>query len=264
MHCITTVTPTICKLMGVDPPAMSDQQCLPQVIQAAKRDGVANVEKCLVFAPDAVGMQMFHNHRPLFDNVLKHAPIKVPMVAVFPPKTPVCFASMFSGAQPQVHGIQQYEKPVLTCDTIFDALLRSGKKVALVAVKEASIDLIFRKRDMSYFSEPNDVDVTRRTIEIIKSGRHDFIVAYHCEYDDTLHERTPYCPEAIQALSNHIDTFTLLAKTIDAFWQRNNRAVLFAPDHGSHIDPESGKGVHGNNIPEDMQVQHYFGINGGI
>jgi hypothetical protein len=51
-----------------------------------------------------------------------------------------------TGAQPQVHGIQKKEKPVLTCDTIFDALIRSGKKIAIVAVKGSSIDLIFRKR----------------------------------------------------------------------------------------------------------------------
>lgn len=262
-HCITTVTPTICKLMGIDPPAKSEPQCLLQVIQAAKDEGIENVEKCLVFAPDAVGMQLFQNHRSLFDNVLKHAPIKAPMVAVFPPKTPVCYASMFTGALPQVHGIEQYEKHVLTCDTIFDALLRSKKKPAIVSVNEASVDLIFRKRDMNYFSEPNDVDVTRKAIEIIKSDNYDLIVAYQCEYDDVLHKRTPYCPEAIQALSNHIAAFAQLAKTIDIFWQRNNRAILFAPDHGAHIDPKSGKGVHENNIPEDMHVQHYFGIKGG-
>lgn len=259
-YCITSITPTICKLMGIDPPAKSDQQYLPQIIQAANDEGIEIVEKCLVFAPDAIGTQLFQSHRPLFDNVLKHAPIKAPMRAVIPPKTPVCYASMFTGALPSVHGVRQYEKPVLTCDTIFDALLRSKKKAAIVAVNEASVDLIFRKRDMSYFSEPNDVDVTRRTIEIIKSDSYDFIVAYHCEYDDILHEKTPYCPEAIHALNNHIGAFTQLAEAVDIFWRKNNRAILFAPDHGAHIDPKSGKGVHENNIPEDMHVQHYFGI----
>jgi hypothetical protein len=249
--------------MEVDPPALSDQRCLGEVVQAAKRDGIAKVEKCLVYAPDAVGLQMYQNFRSLFDAVLKHAPLAVPLCSVIPPITPVCFASMFTGAQPRVHGLQKKEKPVLTCDTIFDALIRAGKRVAIVSVKEQSIDLIFRKRKIQYFSELDDQAVTRRTIELIQSNKYDFIVAYHCEYDDILHEKTHYCPEAIQALNNDIAAFSQLADTMDVFWRRNNRAIVFAPDHGAHIDPESGKGTHGNNIPQDMHVQHYFGIKGG-
>ena len=263
MHCITSVTPTICKLMGIEPPAVSDQNCLDHVIQAARCNGVENVEKCLVFAPDAIGIQMFIDYRQVFATVLEHAPIKVPLLSVIPPITPVCFASMFTGAQPWVHGLQKKEKPVLTCDTIFDALIRAEKKVAIVSAKEQSIDLIFRRRKMKYFSEIDGQAVTRRTIEIIKSDNYDFIVAYSCEYDDILHRMTPFCPEAIQALKHHINAFDLLAKSVNVYWRTYNRMILFASDHGAHIDPQSGKGVHGENIPEDMHVQHYFGIKRG-
>ncbi|MDX2495356.1 MAG: hypothetical protein QNK27_10375 [Desulfuromusa sp.] len=262
LQCITAIAPTICKLMGIAPPALSDKRFLGEVVEAAKRDGIATVEKCLVYAPDAVGLQMYQDFRSLFDVVLRHAPIAVPLCAVIPPITPVCFASMFTGAQPRDHGLQKKGKPVLTCDTLFDALIRAGKRVAIVSVKEQSMDLIFRKRKIHYFSEPDDQAVTHRTIEIIKSDNYDFIVAYHCEYDDILHEKTHYCTEAIQALRNDIAAFTQLADTMDVIWQRNNRAIVFAPDHGAHIDPESGKGTHGINIPQDMHIQHYFGIKG--
>jgi len=76
MYCITSVTPTICKLMGIKPPAVSDQNCLDHVIQATRCNGVENVEKCLVFAPDAIGIQMFLDYRQVFATVLEHAPIK--------------------------------------------------------------------------------------------------------------------------------------------------------------------------------------------
>jgi hypothetical protein len=263
LQCITAITPTLCRLMEIAPPALSDQRFLGEVVQTAKRDGITNVEKCLVYAPDAVGLNLYQKFRPLFDAVLKHAPLAVPLCSVIPPITPVCFASMFTGAQPRVHGLQKKGKPVLTCDTIFDALIRAGKRVAIVSVKEQSMDLIFRKRRIQYFSEIDDQAVTHRTIEIIQSNNYDFIVAYHCEYDDILHEKTPDCTEAIQTLSNDIAAFAQLADTMDVFWQRNNRAIVFAPDHGAHIDPASGKGTHGNNIPQDMHVQHYFGIKGG-
>jgi predicted AlkP superfamily pyrophosphatase or phosphodiesterase len=263
MPCITFVTPTISKLIGIPPPAVSGSDCLHEVTRAAGRQGVEKVARCLIYAPDAVGRQMYQNYRSLFDGILEHAPIIVPMRSATPPITSVCYSSMFTGAQPQVHGIQKKETPVLTCDTIFDALIRSGKKIAIVAVKGSSIDLIFRKRQMRYFSEPDDQDVTRRTIEVIKSDNFDFIIAYHSEYDDILHEMTPFCPEAIDALKHHLHAFSEFSKLMDVYWQNYNRMIWFAPDHGAHIDPQRGKGTHGDNIPEDMQVQHYIGIKPG-
>lgn len=263
MPCITSVTPTISKVMGISPPADSGSDCLHEVVRAAGRRGVEKVARCLIYAPDAVGRQMYQNYRSSFDGVLEHAPIIVPLCSVTPPVTPVCYSSMFTGAQPQVHGIQKKEKPVLTCDTIFDALIRSGKKIAIVAVKGSSIDLIFRKRQMRYFSEHDDQGVTHQTIEVIKSDNFDFIVAYHSEYDDILHEMTPFCSEAIEALKHHLHAFSEFSKSMDVYWQKYNRMIWFAPDHGAHLDPQSGKGIHGDNIPEDMQVQHYIGIKPG-
>ena len=32
--------------------------------------------------------------------------------------------------------------------------------------------------------------------------------------------------------------------------------MVFAPDHGAHVDPE-GRGDHGVDIPEDLEVFHY-------
>jgi hypothetical protein len=246
--------------MGIDPPVVSDPDCLNDVIQAAGRQGVEKVDRCLIYAPDAVGLKMYQNFRSLFDEVLTHAPIALQLSSVIPPITPICFASMFTGAQPRIHGIQKKEKPVLTCDTIFDAVIRAEKKPVIVSVKEQSIDLIFRERKIQYFSELDDQAVTRRSIKMIKSDNFDFIVVYHCEYDDILHEMTPFCSEAIQALKNHIHAFDQFAKTVDTYWRGYNRMIWFAPDHGAHIDPQRGKGIHGDNIPEDMQVQHYIGI----
>ena len=57
LQCITAITPTLCRLMEIAPPALSDQRFLGEVVQTAKRDGITNVEKCLVYAPDAVGLQ---------------------------------------------------------------------------------------------------------------------------------------------------------------------------------------------------------------
>src|SRR5258706_14345046 len=68
-----------------------------------------------------------------------------------------CALRPFSPAERRrQHGIKRYERPVLSCDTIFDALARAGKKVAIVAVRDSSIDLIFRERPIDYFSPTYD------------------------------------------------------------------------------------------------------------
>ncbi len=143
--------------MGVERPKLADQRFLPEVIRAARERSVAGtVQKSLVFAPDAIGAGLFEKHRSMFDEVLLHAPLRVSLRSVFPPKTPICWASMFTGAPPEVHGIRKPEKPVLQCDTLFDALVRAGKKVAIIAVADSSMERIFRERDLDYFAEPYD------------------------------------------------------------------------------------------------------------
>jgi predicted AlkP superfamily pyrophosphatase or phosphodiesterase len=182
------------------------------------------------------------------------------MRAVYPTVTPVCFASMFTGATPECHGITKYEKPILRCDTLFDALIRAGKKPAIVAVEGCSISLIFRNREMDYFIETYDGQVAERTIQLIEEGRHDFILAYNQEYDDVLHRTTPYSEEAIQALRNHVTVFDMIARGFEAHWRGYDRLIMFTPDHGAHISVTTGQGTHGEDIPEDMLISHFFGV----
>ena len=263
MNSITSITSTICKAMGISLPSISTDDVLEPVIRGAKEKGITTIDKCLVFSPDAIGIKLYHEHKTLFAKVLEHAHLSVPLRSVVPPKTPVYYASMFTGAAPEVHGIRQYEKPVLNCDTIFDAFIRAGKSVAIAAVKNSSIDCIFRDRSIDYFSETYDEQVTDRTIELLEAGNHDFILAYQQEYDDTLHQTNPRSAEAIRAVENHIKSFDQIASAFEYHNKKYNRLIIFAPDHGAHIDPVTGKGTHGEDIPEDMNIMHFFGISKG-
>jgi hypothetical protein len=247
--------------MGIEFPARSASDVLASVVLAGQQKlGKGGVERFLVYAPDAVGLSLYRDRPDLFEPVLKWAPVEVKLRSVMPPKTPVCFASMFTGAPPQTHGITKYEKPVLSCDTLFDSLTRAGRRVAIVAVKDSSIDMIFRGRPLDYFSESYDDIVTDRVLKLIQANRHEFILAYHQEYDDVLHETTPSGPEAMDALTSHIKSFDTLAGATKLHWKQHNRAVMFAPDHGAHVDPATGRGTHGEDIPEDMKVIHFFGF----
>jgi hypothetical protein len=260
---IAAVTPTICRLFGVEPPALSTAESLDPVVRAAGEsfDG-RPVARCLLYAPDAIGQDVYYaNGR--FEDVRERAPLEVPLRSVYPPKTPVCFASMFTGAGPEGHGIRKYEKPVLECDTIFDALARAGKKVAIVAVAESSIDRMFLGRPVDYYSEDYDPEVNSRVKDLLARDEHDFILAYHQEYDDLLHETRPDSPAARQAVNNHIRSFVELADAAAEHWSAYDRVLTFSPDHGAHVDPATGRGDHGDDVPADMEVVHLFGLHPG-
>jgi hypothetical protein len=167
---------------------------------------------------------------------------------------------MFTGRPPASHGIRTYEKPVLRCETLFDRLVSAGKRVAIVAVRDSSIDRIFRGRAIDYFSERYDPEVTERTLRLLEEDRHDFVLAYHQEYDDTLHRTTPRSEEAVEALKKHVDAFVRLARAAHEHWAPYDRVLGFVPDHGAHVDPQTGKGTHGLDIPEDMEVRHFYGV----
>jgi hypothetical protein len=260
---IQAVTPTLCRLLGLDAPALCAVPPLERVLSAARaRTGEGRIERCLVYAPDAVGNHLQPGCPDLFTEIARLAPVAVPLRAVFPPKTPVCFASMFTGASPASHGIRRYEQPVLRCDTLFDAMVRAGRRVAIVAVTDSSIDRIFRGRNLDYFSESYDPDVTARALALIEADEHDFILAYHQEYDDLLHETTPFSDSAILAFRHHVAAFRELVEAADKYWLRYDRAMVFAPDHGAHLDPETMTGAHGEDIPEDMELTHFYSFSG--
>jgi SAM-dependent methyltransferase len=249
---VAAVATTLCRLLGVDRPVMARAPALGEVVDAAP----SRVERMLFYAPDAVGASILDAHHLFAGRLAAVAPLRVELEAVRPAKTPVCFASMFTGAPPELHGIRKYEKPVLRVDTAFDALSRANRKVAIVAVTGSSMDLIFRNRPLGYYSEDNDAGVNRRALELIAADSVDLIVAYHQEYDDLLHKERPDSPAALEALERHVAAFETFCAAADRHWAARVRCCWFGPDHGAHANPETGLGEHGD-APEDGPVWHY-------
>jgi len=258
---IAAVTPTICRAMNLTLPVTTNVPPLQEILKTveAKCRGEF-IEKCLVFAPDAIGVRQLQLGENFNEELMRVTGQEVSLSSVFPPKTPVCFASMFTGAEPKVHGIMKYEKPVLTCETIFDSLVKAGKKTAIVAVKNSSIDLIFRKREIDYYSELYDREVLEKSSELLEENNHDFILAYEQEYDDYLHNSDPFDSRATEIISQHIKNFINIAERFHNSWSNYNRMLVFAPDHGAHLDKNYLTGNHGDDIAEDMEVKHFFGI----
>lgn len=257
MYGIDSVTPTVCALMKIKPPKGASAKPAKEILEAAKGK---QIEKILLFAPDAIGEWLFQAHKEEFVEVIEEAPIQVQVRSMTPSYTPVCYGSMFTGMKPEEHGITKYMKPVLKVETLFDAASKAGKKVALVAVKDCSIDLIFRERKIDYYTEKYDPEVIERVLLLLEKADYDLIVAYNQEYDDLMHGSTPTDPEAIEAFRRHLNAFKTLADAFNKRYHDVDRAIAFLPDHGTHVDPESGKGSHGTDSPEDMEVRHFWGV----
>jgi predicted AlkP superfamily pyrophosphatase or phosphodiesterase len=181
------------------------------------------------------------------------------MLSFMPSVTPVCFASMYSGVSPDIHGIKKYEKPVLTVETVFDCLIKQGKKAAIVSTAKDSISLIFLEREMDYFIYDTVDEVNEKAISLIEEDIYDVIVIYNGNYDSTMHKFGPEAPESIKALEDNLAFYRKMVNEINDKWKLHNVLYGFMTDHGCHeIDGDCGS--HGLDMEEDMNVIHFYGI----
>ncbi|MBS1371998.1 MAG: hypothetical protein HPZ91_18790 [Lentisphaeria bacterium] len=262
-HSTGDLTPTVCRLFGARKPSCCGAEEIAGVVDQAYRlmGGDGRAEKVLVFSPDAVGEVHAGRFPEAFERVERLAGFRILSAAVMPSVTPVCFATIFSGASPAVHGIRKYAKPVLKIETLFDVLAEAGKNVAIVCCNSCSIDMIFRGRNIDYYSFRTDRAAFEMTRKLIADSDYDFILCYMAGYDHISHHAGPWAEESVRELMTAIGRFEQLAADADEHWGAFNRAVIWAPDHGNHqIDAETGG--HGDDIPDDMLVNHFYRVRG--
>ena len=217
------------------------------------------VDRVLLYNPDAVALWLYEKYTDLFLPVLPYTRLALPLQSVMPSVTPVCFATMYTGALPDVHGIRKYEKPVVRTDTVFDALLRAGKKPCIVSTGRDSMSMIFREREMDYYITDTPDEANAQALELIAADAYDFIAVYNGNYDSTMHKFGPESKEALDALRHNTASFARLAEAVRTHWTRHRTLIGFAPDHGCHeIDGDCGS--HGLDMPEDMHIIHLYGI----
>ncbi|MBQ2813044.1 MAG: alkaline phosphatase family protein [Clostridia bacterium] len=218
-----------------------------------------NIDRVLIYNPDAVALWLFGKYTDIFQPVMLSTQLTLPLKTVMPSVTPVCFATMYTGATPDVHGIKAYRKPVVKTDSVFDALIRAGKKPCIVSTGEDSMSKIFLEREMDYFIVSTPDEANAKAVELIKEDKYDLICVYNGNYDSVMHKVSPEGKEAIEALRHNSAAFKLLADAVRENWKNHTTLIGYAPDHGCHeIDGESGG--HGLEMPEDMNIIHFYGV----
>lgn len=253
------LTAALAYAMGIEPPKYAEK---------ANEDLTAYIDSCLcgqkadrvfMYNTDAIAQWMYEKYPQFSKLARERTDLELPLRTVNPPKTPIAFGTMYTGAAPQVHGIVQYEKKLITIDTLFDALVRAGKKVALLSIGGYSMAVIFANRPIDYFFLPTWPDVNAKAAELILKDEYDFILCYNANYDDVMHKKGPEGIESLAEMRFNYQTFCMFDSMIKTHWKQHNTLIGFAMDHGCHEKPD-GTGTHSDDTPEDRNILHLYKI----
>ena len=257
--CISSVAASALAVAGIEVPENIEKPNKLITALAEKKLGGKKADRVVLYNPDAVALWIYQKYTEKFTDAALCSDLALPMLSVMPSVTPVCFASMYSGVMPDVHGIKKYEKPVLTVKTLFDRFAAAGKKAAIVSTDGDSISMIFLEREMEYFIYDTPEEVNKKALELIDEDRFDLIVIYNGNYDGTMHKHGPEAEESLKALEMNIAFYSELVAKINAQWKDHSVFYGFCPDHGCH-EIDGGCGSHGLDMEEDMNVIHFYGI----
>jgi len=254
---ITGVARTITDLAGIGAPKDSGPPIDIVKSMARLKFGEQKLDRVFMYNPDAIALWLYQKYTGMFEKAFLDSDLQIPMLSVMPTVTPVCFASMYTGAMPAVHGIQAYVKPVLRTDTVFDAYIRAGLRPAIVSTEGHSISKIFLERDMDYFIYGSYDQCTKKAMGLIAEDKYDLIVLYNTNYDASVHKTGTESPESMGHLRENIDTWSGIIDAIKCHWRGHRTMVGFCPDHGCH-EIDGGVGAHGLDMVEDMNIIHFY------
>ena len=145
----------------------------------------------------------------------------------------------------------------MTTDTLFDALIRAGKRPAIVARPTCTVGILFRERDMDYYLVDTDYEMNAKVCELIMEDKHDVIVVHPCDFDSVMHKYGPESIEALSELKVISSSYAAIDKLIREHWSSHNVLCGIAMDHGCHTTKE-GTGTHGTDMPEDLNITHLY------
>ena len=254
---LDTLCAALAYAMGIEAPALAAAADPRLCDYVDKAFGGKKADRVVMYNPDAIAQWIYEKYPYFLRRAVENTELELPYCSVMPSVTPVCFGTMYTGTQPAVHGIQKYEKPVIRIDTLFDALIRAGKRPVIVGHGNCSLSNIFLEREMDYFAYDTEEQANAKAAEILLEDKYDFVVIYNGNYDGKMHKFGPESYEAIGELRANAHDFAIFSEMIKTRWTEHNTLVGFAMDHGCHHIDE-GCGSHGLDMDEDMNIVHRY------
>lgn len=256
---LDTLCASLAYSMGVDAPQCAAQPAEKLNAYVDEKLAGNKADRVFMYNPDAIAEWIYEKYPALMKEVKNRTELEMPFCTVMPSVTPVCFGTMYTGAQPAVHGIRKYEKPVITIDSLFDALIRAGKKPVIIAESNCSMAKIYLEREMDYFIYDTIEEVNAKAAQVIMEDQYDFVAVYNGNYDTIMHKYGPESVEALSELRANSEAFAMFSVMIEEHWKKHNTLVGFAMDHGCH-EIDGGCGSHGLDMPEDLNIVHLYKV----
>ena len=256
---LTSLAAALSHAMGIEPPREAAPAARPLVDFADNAFGTARADRLFMYNPDAIAQWVSEKYAPFLKEAVEIAPLAIPFETVMPSVTPVCFGTMYTGVLPEVHGIRKYEKPIIQTDSLFDAMIRAGKRPAIVAETNSSMSRIYLGREMDYYICDTIAEVNAKACELILEDRHDMIAVYNGNYDALMHKNGTEAPISLGELRANVHAFAQFAALIRTHWTSHRTLIGFAMDHGCH-DIDGGCGSHGLDMEEDLHIVHRYGV----
>jgi predicted AlkP superfamily pyrophosphatase or phosphodiesterase len=225
---ITSIAPTVCAILCVPAPAEAMER--PIDVVASDLEGCRRVA---ILAPDGLGdypFRLWRSEMPFLHSL--HGKHSLRLRTVDPPITPVCFASIVSGALPSTHAVHSYRDDI-RCETVFTVLRAAGHRSAGVGrVGYSGAELLGRHADISGRGpeEEKDEGVERLAREIAERELPEFMIVQFGETDDGLHQYGPSSPKVIPTLRKTDERLRRLAQRLRDL----GYGVLIHADHGMH------------------------------
>jgi predicted AlkP superfamily pyrophosphatase or phosphodiesterase len=174
--------------------------------------------------------------------------------AVPPPKTPVNFASMATGASQELHGIGEKTDP-LRAETVFEVLSEEGLTSCVAGRQSGSPANLFSGvcQHRAIAQSNTDEEVLLLVLETIANSDPSFTLVQFLDIDNAGHRAGPMGSVAEKAI---LGTDMKLGSLIQAIAVRDFSLIVLA-DHGQHsAKDECGnvKGRHDGSAEADFQV----------
>jgi hypothetical protein len=174
--------------------------------------------------------------------------------AVPPPKTPVNFATMATGASQEGHEIGEKTDP-LVMETIFQVLAEGGLRSCVAGRQSGSPANLFSKMvthaDIAHSN--TDAEVLGLVLDRLKGSVPGLTMVQFLDIDNAGHRAGPFGEEASRAAKG---TDLKLGNLIRTYSGKGGSIIVLA-DHGQHeIMGEGGttRGKHDGTSEEDFEV----------
>lgn len=242
------MAPTISQALGLPPPGAAVDAAIPEIAG----DLVGSV-RLAVLAPDGLGLTAWRRWQaqmPLL--TLVHAKRHLVLRSVAPVITPVNFATIITGASPDVHGVNTKHDTV-GCDSLFEVVRKAGGTSAGAGRPGyTGGEFLARHADISGRApEATDAAVAETVIALCCRHLPTFVIAQLGEPDTIFHRVGPSSRQA-EPVVRQLDA--LLASLIGEL-AALHYGIIILSDHGQHDvtpDEEDGyRGWHDGSRPED-------------